>query len=180
MVKNIIIVSFMIFFVFLDFKFNIINIPDGNENINRQINYITIGAIFAGFSFTTLGLLIGMSSEELIENIKETDIIIRKIRRLSITILWFMVSAIISIFFILGLNNLNLFNESNLNLINHALYIIGIETFIMGIIYFIASVIDIYKLVIHIYKFNKKKNKIDISLMREQIEKNKWQPGKGD
>ena len=60
----------LIVLAFLNIKFSFIIIPDSNDMSSRQIDFITIGTVFAGFSFTALGLLLGLSSEKLIERIK--------------------------------------------------------------------------------------------------------------
>lgn len=51
----------------VNIKLNFITIPSLEEMASRQIDYITISTVFAGFSFTALGLLLGLSSEKLIE-----------------------------------------------------------------------------------------------------------------
>ena len=52
-------------------KYQFIIVPSSSEMVQRQIDYVTISTVFAGFSFTALGLLLGLSSEKLIERIKK-------------------------------------------------------------------------------------------------------------
>ena len=42
----------LIVLAFLNIKFSFIIIPDSNDMSSRQIDFITIGTVFAGFSFT--------------------------------------------------------------------------------------------------------------------------------
>ena len=46
----------------VNIKLNFITIPSSEEMASRQIDYITISTVFAGFSFTALGLLPGIIS----------------------------------------------------------------------------------------------------------------------
>lgn len=48
-------------------------LPDTTLMVDRQIDFITISTVFAGFSFTALGLLLGMSSEQLIKKRKYSN-----------------------------------------------------------------------------------------------------------
>ena len=76
------IIALFTIFLFVSFLLNlnykVISMPTGDILIQRQIDYITISTVFAGFSFTTLGLLFGMSSERLIEAIEGTSIMNQK------------------------------------------------------------------------------------------------------
>ena len=76
----------------LNLKFNYIEIPSSDDMVGRQIDFITISTVFAGFSFTALGLILGMSSEKLIERVKNTNIISDKVDRIITSIVFFIMS----------------------------------------------------------------------------------------
>lgn len=139
----------------VNIKLNFIAIPSYNEMISRQIDYITISTVFAGFSFTALGLLLGLSSEKLIEKIKNTDIIMNKMERLISSIVAFILSVAVSLVFVLGLD-ISLINNENILLVaDSLLYVFGLGYLIGGIVYFVYAVYELYDLIKRVYGYNK-------------------------
>lgn len=171
-IKVIIVYTFILLVISgLNSRFKIITIPNPEEMISRQIDYITISTVFAGFSFTALGLLLGLSSEELIRKIKNTDIIMNKVKRIINSIVFFLCSAIISLFWVLGLD-ISLVRDIEIwSVINSTLYVVGAGYLICGISYFIYSVYELYDLVRLIYGYNKKASSYKIEIAKEQLEK---------
>jgi len=163
-------------------KMRFITIPISTEMISRQIDYITISTVFAGFSFTALGLLLGLSSEELIERIKNTNIIMDKIERIISSIVYFILSVAVSLFFVLGLNDSLIGNADILSIVDNVLYILSVGYLIGGIAYFIYSVYELYDLVKRVYEYNRKATdqKIDIAEAELEATKKKMRDEKGD
>lgn len=160
----------LIVLAFLNIKFSFIIIPDSNDMSSRQIDFITIGTVFAGFSFTALGLLLGLSSEKLIERIKSTSIITNKVNRIITSIIFFVLSVVISLFFILGLNVSMFEKTSFFDKVNSFFYVIGVGYLILGIIY---SVYELYDLIKRVYDYNQSNVNIQINKAKEEMENNK-------
>lgn len=163
----------LIVLAFLNIKFSFIIIPDSNDMSSRQIDFITIGTVFAGFSFTALGLLLGLSSEKLIERIKSTSIITNKVNRIITSIIFFVLSVVISLFFILGLNVSMFEKTSFFDKVNSFFYVIGVGYLILGIIYFSYSVYELYDLIKMVYDYNQSNVNIQINKAKEEMENNK-------
>lgn len=163
----------LIVLAFLNIKFSFIIIPDSNDMSSRQIDFITIGTVFAGFSFTALGLLLGLSSEKLIERIKTTSIITNKVNRIITSIIFFVLSVVISLFFILGLNVSMFEKTSFFDKVNSFFYVIGVGYLILGIIYFSYSVYELYDLIKRVYDYNQSNVNIQINKAKEEMENNK-------
>ena len=151
-------------------RYNFIIVPSPQEMISRQINYITISTVFVGFSFTALGLLLGMSSEKLIEKVKNTDIIIDKAKRIIGSIIEFILSVAISLVFVLGLDVSLIKNTSVLYIVDNYLYILSIGYLVGGIIYFVYVVYELYDLVKRVYAFNRKAISPKIATIRAELE----------
>lgn len=167
----ILIVSILLLIVaVLNIKWNFIAIPVIGEMVSRQIDYITINTVFAGFAFTALGLILGLSSEQLIEKIKNTRIIMDKVRRIIWSIVFFMLSVVISLIFVLAPNPISNCPENITTIINNALYVLGVGYMIVGIGYFVYSVYELYDLLKRIYGYNKNTTNRKISLAKEQME----------
>lgn len=152
----------------LSVYYNLITVPNSEKMADRQLTFITINTVFAGFSFTALGLLLGLSSEKLIERIKNTSIVMDKVKKILISCVYFIVSVIISMFFILGLDKIIFINK----MICEVIYVLGAGTMIVGIGYFICCVYELYDLVRRIYDFNKDSNK-QLKKAMEEAEKTK-------
>lgn len=163
----------LIVLAFLNIKFSFIIIPDSNDMSSRQIDFITIGTVFVGFSFTALGLLLGLSSEKLIERIKSTSIITNKVNRIITSIIFFVLSVVISLFFILGLNVSMFEKTSFFDKVNSFFYVIGVGYLILGIIYFSYSVYELYDLIKRVYDYNQSNVNIQINKAKEEMENNK-------
>ena len=149
---------------------NIISIPKFDIVVSRAIDFITISTVFAGFSFTALGLLLGLSSEKLIERIKNTSIVINKVNRILISIIFFVICVGISLSFVIFIDT-NLFTtEKYLTNFSIILYFMCIGYLICGIIYFIYSVYELYDLIKRVYIFNNTLNKKDIDNFTNAME----------
>ena len=152
----------------------IIAIPDVDIIVDRELNFITISTVFVGFAFTSLGILLGMSSEKLIQKIQGTTIIQDKVSTIVKSIVFLMISILTGMYFVIGLNDflLRCFPNSA-NSIQSVVYGFSLEALIVGIIYFAVSTRDLYDLINRTYDFNKnKKNMETIEKARQQLEKN--------
>lgn len=154
----------------VNIKLNFISMPTPEDMISRQIDYITISTVFAGFSFTALGLLLGLSSEKLMNKIKNTNIIIDKVERIICSIVFFILSVIVSLFFVLGLNTSLISHTNVLLIVDSIVYVLGIGYLISGIAYFIFAVYELYDLVKRVYDYNKKETNQRIAMAKTEME----------
>lgn len=155
---------------FINIKRKFIEIPSSGEMISRQIDYITISTVFAGFSFTALGLLLGLSSEKLIEKIKNTNIILDKVGRIISSIVFFILSVAVSLFFVLGLDSSLIGNAGVLLVVDNMLYVLSVGYLIGGIAYFIYAVYELYDLVKRVYGYNKKEVTQKVETAKAELE----------
>ena len=124
----------------VNYRHNLIIIPKGDAMVSRHIDFITISTVFVGFSFTALGMLLGLSSENLIEKIKNTCILMDKVGRIICSIVFFIISVAISLLFVLGVNPSNFMSEDKGLLLDGMFYVWCVGCLIVGIFYFIYSV----------------------------------------
>lgn len=157
----------------VNIKLKFIAVPSTADMIPRQIDYITISTVFAGFSFTALGLLLGLSSEKLIEKIKNTNIILDKVNRIIGSIVYFILSVIASLFFVLGLNSVLTSNKYILTIVDSILYIFSVGYLVGGIVCFIYAVYELYDLIKRIYSYNKKEINKNIVIAKAEFEATK-------
>ena len=109
-------------------------IPGSKEIIEYEFNLFTISSVFAGFSFTTLGILLGMSSENIMQRLQNTTVITNKSKNIVKSLLFFCISCFTSLAFIIGCTGL--ISE----IFQKMVYYFGIITLLLGIVYFLLSV----------------------------------------
>lgn len=158
---------FFIGFSFINIRYKIITIPNGQNLIDRELDYITISTVFAGFAFTTLGLLMGFSSETYIKKIRNTNIIPKKVNSIIVCILYFLFSVVASLVVVLDFGKI--FGKYKL-IINHFSYIMSIGYLVMGMIYFSFSVKFLANLISRIYNYDKKAVEKEMDAAKEQLE----------
>ena len=101
-----ILVEGLLFYVFYMVNKNkgLLSIPIKEEDMkNYQFNLITIDTVFAGFSFTVLGMLISFASTEMMQQLKETHILTNQCNNIADSIIMFIISSIISLWFIFAM-----------------------------------------------------------------------------
>ena len=101
-----ILVAVVLFYVFYMVNKNkgLLSIPIKEEDMkNYQFNLITIDTVFAGFSFTVLGMLISFASTEMMQQLKETHILTNQCNNIADSIIMFIISSIISLWFIFAM-----------------------------------------------------------------------------
>lgn len=101
-----ILVAGVLFYVFYMVNKNkgLLSIPINEEDMkNYQFNLITIDTVFAGFSFTVLGMLISLASTEMMQQLKETHILTNQCNNIADSIIMFIISSIISLWFIFAM-----------------------------------------------------------------------------
>lgn len=165
-------------------KVRIISIPSSDKLTSRIIDIITISSIFAGFSFTSLSVLLGLASDKFIEKLEETDIMENKVDKIIDSLIFLTISIIISLFFILDINTSPIFIyakmierwEFIMTKLKEFFYLFVIVTFSGGVILFAFSIYDLFFLIKRVYQFNSSKknsSKKKVDNMKKSLENNK-------
>lgn len=150
---------FCVFFsmiAIVNVKKNYFVIPSQESMLNAQSNLFTICSVFAGFSFSILGLIMGIFSEKIIQKLKGTTLIHRKCVCIVKSIVYFCISGFVSLVFMVGFNVYLSEVTGRGIIVNNVLYINGIGFLLVGMIYFIAAVKNLFIIIEKIYGFNNK------------------------
>lgn len=167
-------IAFVVLITFVIQRIKLINMPDPEQMEDFQFNLITVSTVFAGFSLTVLGMLLGMFSEPLVEKLKDTNIITRKSSKLMNSVIAFCGSGIVSLLFIVRVDQFiggagkELFNK----IIEYS-FVLGIVLMAIGIIYFISSTIGVFQLISKIYTKKIDDYKEKEKVYKEELEKAK-------
>lgn len=163
--RNLIVFAGVLALGILNNFFPTVSIPNSDNIIDYQLSLFTISSVFAGFSFTELGILLSLMSEELIRRLKGTNIITKKSENIVNSIIYFCISGIFSLMFVIGFNSvifkyLYKFNEKiSQQSVDGVLFTCGVCYILFGIIYFIISSKGVYELIKKIYGYNTSKAK---------------------
>lgn len=171
--------SLILFFVLRGFDINILDsFPIDFKGFH--IDLITINSIIAGFAFTNLGILISLVDMREVEELKKTDIMIKKNEKLITCIYFLCFSMIISLMYVL--NIFHVFKEiciricEPLNVIalalNQFFTIICYVSMIAGVIYFMASLREVNKLIRLIYANQSKLSADDVERITKAMKMN--------
>lgn len=166
--------------IYINYRYKIIVLPTENL-IDYQFNLFTVTSALAGFSFTTLGILLGMGSETLINKLKDTKIVIARCQKITISFVFFCISSIISLYFIIGGDNVTtriLFKIFGRDFIavNQTIFLFEILCLFVGLIYFIISICSVYDLIKRVYGHTSKNyEKLKNDFMKDLNEAKKRQ-----
>lgn len=152
---------------FTDFCLFYIDI--GNP-VEYHFNIITVNSILSGFSLTNLGVLISVSSDQLIEKLKGTDILIKRNILISYSIIFGAISIFISLLFVLNFELA--INNIVIELIHEFLFALEICSLILSIIYFLLSLRKMIQLLSYIYVPRNKYSEEKIELIKKQLNDN--------
>lgn len=143
----------------LNNKVVFLTLPSAEKMVEYQVDLCTISTIFAGFSFTVLGILLSSCSEELIKKLKDTDIVTTKSEKIIESIIALGISCIGSLIYITGfdttLKNVVSVIFKNTSIITDVLFFICIGFLLYGIILFVSAAKGVYELVRKTYGYNK-------------------------
>lgn len=170
----------------INYHYSFIRIAGIDELSNLYATFITISTVFAGFSFTALGLLLGLSSETLIQKISNTSIVIKKIQNIIFSIVFFVISSVLSLVSILKLDSEivncieTYFKIKILENVNSFEYIFNVGFLLLGIFYFVFSVYELYDLLKRIYSYNSAESQAMIKAAKKELERNRNKLHKDD
>lgn len=165
---------------FMDY--NLMSLPKLDSNIISQFSLIIItNSIFAGVSFTTLGILISLSSADLIKKLSNTTVMLHKNYVLITCIAFCCLSISLSLIFVLRLDR-TIINSLYLILLKgdlyyklypkfiNFIYVVSLLSFLNGFIYFIKSIKEVSNLLIKVYTSNTPKiTNIDVQLFKKRL-----------
>lgn len=157
--RKCVVVEFAIIFIAIINLFtNIIIMPVDSDMIDFQFNILTVSTVFVGFSFTALGMLLGFASDKLVESLKNTDYMFKNSSKLVLSIIFFSISIIISLSYIIGAekfitNILSKIPQIVKDLLNNLMFINCIGFLLAGFIQYLSELKELYRLISHIYAF---------------------------
>lgn len=141
--------------IWVNERYGLIVMPS-EDMVGYQFSLFSVSTAFAGFSFTVLGILVGMSSETFIEKLKNTTIVTDKCRNITVSIGYFCVSCLLALFFIVQGDVIvdricvKLFKKS-FEVINRSFFLLEIISLFAGIVYFVVSAQGVYNLVKRVF-----------------------------
>lgn len=141
---------------------------DISNPVEYHFKVLTVNSILSGFSLTNLGILISISSDQLIEKLKGTDILMKRNILISYSIIFGAISIFLSLLFVV---NIGIENDNTIiNSIVHFLFITEIVSMFLSIIYFMLSIRKMIQLLSYIYIPQQKYTCDKIQRIKEQME----------
>ena len=160
------IITFCVFIIGETFHFYIFIINVGNE-AQYHSNILTMNSILSGFSLTNLGILISISSDQLVEKLKGTDILIKRNTLISHSICFGSISIIASLLFVLNIN-IPLVPYLSTMFYNY-LFTVEISSLFLSIVFFLLSIKKMIELLTYIYVPKKQYTCDKIERIQEQM-----------
>lgn len=133
---------------------------------------LTVNSILSGFSLTNLGVLINISSDQLIEKIKGTDILTKRNTVILHSVIFGVISIFSSLLFIVKFHRID--NEIFLQcakVLKIYIYDMEIISLIISIAYFLLSVKKMTELISYVYVPKKIYTKEKIDKISKQMDK---------
>lgn len=134
-VSNVITFIIFILIVYLSLKYEWIDTKELDKS--NHINILTVNSIFAGFLFTSLGIIAGFMDKEKISNLDKNGYMDKYYNSIYLGLIFHILSAILAAFAFVQ----PIINRYELYLLLEQIFLLG------GIVYFISSVIYVKKLI---------------------------------
>lgn len=148
----VIIFAISIILTFVNDKIKILCIPNAKDMNSYLFNLFTVSTIFAGFLFTSMGLLLSVCTEQIIRKFEGTDILLSKIRSIINGIIFFCIAGIIALISIAGI-------FSRISVLSDFFYISVLMNIAFGIYWFVVSTYNVYQFILRVFKCENKKSK---------------------
>lgn len=130
---NIVVLLFFVIVCFFSFRYNLITVTKINKGFH--LNILTINSIFAGFLFTSLGIMMSIADKKRISNLEQGGYMDNYYNAIYIGLFLHVISSLISILSILyNINNRFIIYAEELALLG-------------GIIFFVKAVVNILSIV---------------------------------
>lgn len=142
------IITFFVYLISEITSFYLFFVNIGNET-EYHSNILTINSILSGFSLTNLGILISISSDQLIEKLKGTDILNKRNILISQSICFGAISIMSSLMFVLNFNVPML--QKITNILYDYLFVVELTSLLLSIIYFLLSIKKMIQLLTYLY-----------------------------
>lgn len=134
-IANIVIFMFFILIVYFSLKYEWID-TKGFDSRNH-INILTVNSIFAGFLFTSLGIIAGFMDKEKISNLDKNGYMDKYYNSIYLGLIFHIISAVLAAFAFIQPS----MNRYNIYLLIEQIFLLG------GIVFFISSVIYVKKII---------------------------------
>ena len=140
----------------------IVNVP---SDINFHFNLITVNALFGGFLYTNYSLLIGLLNNDIVEKVKDTNIIHRRNMHILKGIIYATVSVVAGLYFVF-------IPQGDLKIQRIVSCFVGnveITFMIFLIIYFILSLREMKILISYVHHPQNAKSMDEIKNLKKKI-----------
>ena len=137
----VLLISIILWYLSEHCNMSVIPMPK-NKIVDYHMQILTISSVFCGFSLTNLTLLLEVHSESIMEKLQGTDILQKRNKSISYSIIYGAISAFISVFWVLRVN-INLielhFGKGVVNLLQGVSFYLEIVSLLLCILYFLIS-----------------------------------------
>ena len=171
--KNIVLILFLVVLSIVCNYKKIINIPTDDKLISMQFNLLTVSTVFAGFSFTVLGLIISLSDTSILITLKETTFLRAYCSTVINSIIFFIFSVSISLYFILGINLWieTITKKDTVLFTTNIPYVLGLLFLLYGIALFCKSVCKLTQTLNKNFEINEKKGQEKVKKFQDAMNK---------
>lgn len=154
-------------------------VPMPTENIEQyHSDILTINSIFSGFALTNLGILLTISDAIIVKKLQGTDILPKRNIVIAHSIIFGLVSIMISVFFVFDFNVSFIgkyIQEDIKDFIRRWLFSVEIGALILSIAYFMLSIQKMLQILSRIYETKRTYSDEKVSNLKKQIsEGTKW------
>lgn len=134
-INNVVIFLIFIFIVYLSLKYELIDTKGFHSQ--NHMNILTVNSIFAGFLFTSLGIIAGFMDKEKISNFDKNGYMDKYYNSIYIGLIFHILSAVLAAYAFVQPN----MNKYNIYLLVEQICLLG------GIVFFISSVVNVKKII---------------------------------
>ena len=99
----VLVISIILWYLSEYWGFSVVPMPLKNV-VNYHMQVLTISSVFCGFSLTNLTLLLEVHSESIVEKLRGTNILQKRNKSISYSIMYGAISAFLSVFWVLRVN----------------------------------------------------------------------------
>lgn len=152
--------------------FSLIPMPQ-TDIISYHAQILTISSVFCGFSLTNLTLLIEVHDEDLAKKLDGTDILEKRNKAISYSILYGAMSAFLSAFWVMRVDLSpikQIFSEKIALLLEGFFFNVEISSLLLCIAWFLISSKEMVELVSRIYKPHRKISEDELKKLKEIVD----------
>lgn len=133
-----------------------------------QSNMFTVSSVFMGFSVSTLGILLSLYSNEVVQKVSETGILLKKVNKFTKSLLYMGISMII---FLLSILKIIDYFDTLCKGICEYFSFLSIMSFLIGLVYYLMGSYDLIKILKILYGENIEQNKKIVDDFEKSLKK---------